>query len=865
MKRTSSEPVEFKEVPFNYQETVDLVNSFFGWKPGFFTEIFIRLYSNIVKPLDEGSYQGRVIQGQPHRLKPVMAGPLTIFALTGAAHRRKTVLAARAMHLGGIKILDITPGGGRLAKIRPRLIGSKKRQLDRGMRLMQSLDFALGGDLAGETIQGGHALEILVEIQKRSPYPIVLIPVAKSFNQRTSSAPPTSVTARLKRYNPWNLIRTLTSNIRTLRTGSLTTGRLLILKNWLEKLPENMADTKEAAGKLRFELGTRLESETRACAGPPRPDLYDLKKMILGDPVLNSYMRDYALMENKDLDGVYKEAREYINEIASDYRVGVVRWFAHFIDWVFDHGFKGINFDKEGFRYLYEHDSRKRIVLICSHKSYIDPLLIGYSMYHAGMCAPYQAAGVNLSFWPVGWLLGHCGAFFIRRTFQGESLYREVFNAYLRHLLAGNFITLLYIEGTRSRDGKLAKPKLGFMHMLADALRMGVCEDITVMPVYLGYDKVPEEITHIQEMAGGKKIGESTSGFAKLMKDLFSSHGYSYVEFGKPMSFNKLLDSEGIDGAAEELCRKIDEITVVTGRSLAACSLLVSGAEWVSKSDFYSNAEFLMKYIQERKIPAACSIADLKKDLTWYTHEGHIRVARKDGVKGYQVNKSGRRYLEYNKNIPIGHFLTDSMISVAAGRNAGLGKVLSSDRLVDNIRFLKRLFSREFIFEHEKVFESRINRFLDRQKSVNAGDNGSVLIENNVLASLAISKLEGYLISAFSLSTLEDHTVRSRDEALQKYFQEGAALLESGVISREESISKITLANSLKVLRDMGILEELTDTDEETGKERILYKRGEEFEELEPVKKRVFELLSLSNGAVEASAAEQDSTTRSNI
>ncbi|MBN1289166.1 MAG: hypothetical protein JXA49_05975, partial [Actinobacteria bacterium] len=192
MKLTSSESVDFREAPFNYQETVDLVNSFFGWDPGFLGGVFIRLYSKIVKPLDEGSYQGRVIQGQPHRLKPVMAGPLTIFALTGAAHRRKAILAARALHLGGIKILDITPGGGRLARMRPKLLGSKKRRMDRGIRLMQSLDFALGGDLAGETIQGGHALEILVEIQKRSQYPIVLIPVAKSFNQRTSSAPPTS-------------------------------------------------------------------------------------------------------------------------------------------------------------------------------------------------------------------------------------------------------------------------------------------------------------------------------------------------------------------------------------------------------------------------------------------------------------------------------------------------------------------------------------------------------------------------------------------------------------------------------------------------------------------------------------------------
>lgn len=82
------------------------------------------------------------------------------------------------------------------------------------------------------------------------------------------------------------------------------------------------------------------------------------------------------------------------------------------------------------------------------------------------------------------------GAFFMRRSLGDDELYREIFTEYTqrllldgwaRNLIMSNFVSNLpifilyagypvefFIEGTRSRSGKMLQPKLGLLSIITD-------------------------------------------------------------------------------------------------------------------------------------------------------------------------------------------------------------------------------------------------------------------------------------------------------------------------------------------------------------------------------------------------------------
>ncbi len=69
----------------------------------------------------------------------------------------------------------------------------------------------------------------------------------------------------------------------------------------------------------------------------------------------------------------------------------------------------------------------------------------------------------------MGPLFRRGGAFFIRRSFKGDRLYAAVVDAYLRRLVRDGCSIEFFLEGGRSRTGKLLPPKFGLLNMVGDA------------------------------------------------------------------------------------------------------------------------------------------------------------------------------------------------------------------------------------------------------------------------------------------------------------------------------------------------------------------------------------------------------------
>jgi 1-acyl-sn-glycerol-3-phosphate acyltransferase len=804
----------------DYRETVGIAQGFFAWQPDPLGAVLVRILSGIMRPLEQGTYTGRPLSGEPHRSSWVIASPLAVFVMPEAGYRHRLFLAARLRSTGPINIIEDPPEGRRFKRRRGAdgrgTAGKRKRgrAMKRGKRRIVKA-------FRDEGVEFHHELEALIAIQRESEVALTVIPVVRAYHQLTPDAPATTVATRVYKLHPLQVLRKVTNWARTVRTARVKNCSPLVLSRWLDERPGD--DLCSQAAELRLELKGNIESERRACTGPPLAPNWEVKRRVLADPLLTAYMHDYALMEGTTREAVLSEARECLDEIASDYRVGVARYFCRAVDYAFDKFLDGLEVDREGIRFLSECDSRSRIVLVCSHKSYMDPLLIGYTLFRSGMVPPQQAAGLNLNFWPVGWLLRHSGAFYLRRTFSGETLYREVFCAYVRYLLAENYTSVVYIEGTRSRDGKLQRPKTGYLNILAESLNAGVCPDITLVPVYLGYDKVPEESSHVREMAGGRKVSESMKMFTRIYKSINTRLGRAYVKFGTPMSMKALLEEHGLQGCAEVVSEGINRVTPVTARSIAACALLAPGTTWISAGAFEQAAGELLEFCSCRGLPLS---ADADRDgvraaLDWFVTEGHVTPERSGDEEGFEVAGSARRFLEYNKNIPLGHFLGPAISSVAWKSCRRAGDVESE--IEEASDFLGRLFSQEFVFDPSGGDEERE---VDHEAY------------SGVLCSLLDSYLEAYLAACAALGRLDFGEAMGFDELVEACFDTAEGMLADGVTMREESPCRVAFKNALRCFRDMDLVEERRTRAPE-GKESIEVLRGPRYEERGVLEERI--------------------------
>ncbi len=171
----------------------------------------------------------------------------------------------------------------------------------------------------------------------------------------------------------------------------------------------------------------------------------------------------------------------------------------------------------------------------------MDYLLLSYVLYHQGLVPPHIAAGINLNFWPAGPIFRRLGAFFIRRTFKGNKLYSTLFREYLGELFTRGYSVEYFVEGGRSRTGRLLEPKTGTLAMTIQAMLRGGTRPITLVPVYIGYEHVMEVGTYAKELRGATKEKE---GFLQMVRGLrkLRNLGQGYVNIGEPLTLTTYLN-----------------------------------------------------------------------------------------------------------------------------------------------------------------------------------------------------------------------------------------------------------------------------------------------------------------------------------
>ncbi|MDH5432560.1 MAG: glycerol-3-phosphate 1-O-acyltransferase PlsB [Gammaproteobacteria bacterium] len=240
-----------------------------------------------------------------------------------------------------------------------------------------------------------------------------------------------------------------------------------------------------------------------------------------------------------------KLAYQYADEIAAKYSYKTVRVIESLLTHLWNRIYDGVQVNNA--EMVRELSTTHDIVYLPCHKSHIDYLLLSYSLYHESLVPPHIAAGINLNFWPIGSILRRGGAFFLRRSFGGNQLYTAVFNEYIFQLINRGIPLEFFPEGGRSRTGRLLPPKTGLLAMTVQACLRGTKKPIAFVPVYIGYERIFEGKSYLQELRGAEKKKESFGQLLGIRKTLKQAFGKVYLNFSSPVILGDYLDQHKPD------------------------------------------------------------------------------------------------------------------------------------------------------------------------------------------------------------------------------------------------------------------------------------------------------------------------------
>ncbi len=294
-----------------------------------------------------------------------------------------------------------------------------------------------------------------------------------------------------------------------------------------------------SARKLARVLRVHYRRTRAAIIGPDLSHRRMLVDRVLLAPAVRSAIIAQGSKEKGGQITAERKARGYAREIAADYSHTVVRSLSFVLTGFWSRIYDGISLHH--FDHLLKAAPGREVVYVPCHRSHIDYLVLSYLLYRNGLVPPHIAAGVNLNLPLVGSVLRRGGAFFLRRSFKANALYSTVFSEYVRLLVRQGVSLEYFIEGGRSRTGRLLQPKAG---MLAITLRSYLADPvrpIIFQPVYIAYEKLLEGKSYIGELSGKEKRKESLWRLLGAVKLLRQRYGKVVVNMGEPIELGPLL------------------------------------------------------------------------------------------------------------------------------------------------------------------------------------------------------------------------------------------------------------------------------------------------------------------------------------
>ncbi len=662
-------------------------------------------------------------------------------------------------------------------------------------------------------------LQFLLDIQKNMDRPIYIVPQLVLYKM-TPERDYSSLTGIFFGFKDHpGVIRKIVLFFRHNRRAFIDFGRPLDVKAYLKNQPPTRP-LHDMAAEIRQMLINSIDKQKRVILGPIMKSRQQIKESVLTDERVTKEINILASDNEKRLKQLKKEAGKYFEEIAADYNMTYIQTFVKVLNWFWKKIFEGIDVDMEGLERVREWARKGTLIYVPSHKSHIDYLILNYILYNYHMHTPRITAGKNLAFWPMGQIFRKCGAFFIRRSFKGKKLYSEVFQAYIKSLLEEGHPIEFFIEGGRSRNGKLILPKTGFLSILLGAYREGFCKDLIFIPASIIYDRIIEEKSYQKEIAGGLKKKENFMQIIKARRFLKKRYGKIYIRFSHPFSLNEYLSQ--IDSSVKNaprrlafhLVQSINAISLVTPLSLIATAILANHQRGFHLSELAETVNILLRFIKSYDVPTASTLVDsaktIEETLSLLINQKVVDFLEDATGKEetfYYVDEDNKIKLEYYKNSIIHFFIPHSFVAISLLTGGEEEKDLKS--IISDYAFLKNLFKNEFIFDQKEDLQEKTisltEYFLDSAFLSRSNRNGGYKITKlgfnklPIWAALAKTFLESYWIAAKSMS--QQKLIDSNTGDLLKNMNYlGKRFYKLGVIDHVGALSELNLKNAISFI-----------------------------------------------------------------
>lgn len=708
------------------------------------------------------------------------------------------------------------------------------------------IDVAAGATGGRGMKEGDELVEALLRIQRRRERPLILLPLVFVWSKSPDRLGSRPIDLLLGPRHWPTPARALGQFVYNFKHVAMRSAEPLEISDLIAANPG--VNDEALVRRMIYAVLRRLERERRAIVGPAAKPPARVREEIIRSPRLRSVIDDLSGGDPESRKELVTKALNMLTELQARPDINVIKGLEFALNWGFNKMYRGIEFNPADLEVVRRASKNGALILLPSHKSHIDYLVLSYFFYVRNLPLPLIAAGDNLNFMPLGPIFRRGGAFFIRRSFKGDRLYAAVVDAYIRRLIRDGYPIELFLEGGRSRTGKLLAPKYGLLNMIVDAALAVPQQKVHFLPVSIGYERVIEADSYQREVSGGEKKKEDATDLLNATEALRHRYGRINVQISAPITLSDICAE--LDIAPDLLHRpakrravvtrlgnrvmdEINRVTAVTPGALVAVALLSHSRRGMSEAEVIARCARLLELLRRMgaRVTMATTLPDgtlrhasIREALQMFADAELLDVSLGAVAEGtdergsasiYAVVESRRIQLDTSKNIIVHFFVERGLVAMSLDQRAAPTPV---DAVRERVLWISRLFKHEFRFRADapftEIFEDTLDALIEdghlaRRDGLleagpgTAGCDGTAWL--TTYSSILRNFVEGYAVAARSLQALLAEPL-SEKELIKHALSVGHQMYLDGTIERRESISKPLLSNAYHAFVELGYL-----------------------------------------------------------
>lgn len=568
-----------------------------------------------------------------------------------------------------------------------------------------------------------------------------------------------------------------------------------------------------------------------------RGNRYKVPRFLKQEILTRSEFRDGVLQVAAETgmppELAFARARYYLGEIAATHSPFLIDLLANFIHWLYRQGYGAILYDPSAVADIARLGEEHPIVFLPSHRSNMDKLSLQFLLWENNLPPNHTAAGINMNFFPVGPLIRRTGSFFIRRSFKDNPLYKHVVRSYLDYLVERRFPLEWYMEGGRSRTGKLLPPRYGMLGWVVDAVQRGKADDLYLIPTSIAYDQIQDVADYATEASGGEKKKESFGWALEAARSLRRRYGNIHIRFAEPLSVAKEIPVGDEDHVSIELQKlafevmyRISRVTPFTPTAVVSIAVLSARGRPLDAEEVARRAAGIDEYVAKMQFPTTEPLRlehprAVQRVLDQLASHGSVTATKTGGGIQYSLDPGQALQAAYYRNVVLHYFVPGSIAEMALLAGGHGGSVEDVWRVTAQLRDLLKF---EFFFPEREEFLRQVEEELE---AIDEAWQEHVHDAEDLLARSSLTRAHWALLPLLeAYQIVADQLLESEDRADEKTFLDaclarGRIYRAEGWVSADESVSKAVFASARKLAQNRGLLEPDATVDRDLFVEEI--------------------------------------------